>query len=358
MKSFRERVMAVLRRKSVDLIPFAPYDNLVPRGTVERMLRNRGMGLCHRCPLYWDERPGVRVERWSEGGVEHIVYKTPVGEVSKAVKRHLGRIADGGVVEVERLIKEETDYEPVIFMVNSSVVHDNYKAFLDAVRDLGGDGVVRGEGLNPPYAASYYYFGLRNWAVEQRVHPESFRRLLEALEMYNERAWPIVLNSPAEFVSMGELSGLYGPREFRRYCLPFYERYIPKLHKRGKICAIHAHALNLSAFKEVIAETGVDVVEAFTPPPVGDLSVKEARAAWGSDVVIWINFPETVFYEGPEKTMEYTLKLLESDAGNPLVIGFTEMGLYGVKDEFTREVFVRGFNAIMDAIERFSEKEL
>ncbi|NHV06132.1 MAG: hypothetical protein HA495_02200 [Thaumarchaeota archaeon] len=354
--------MKVLYKKSAEVIPFAPYDNLIPRGTFERKLRNRGMGLCHRHPLYWTETPDVRTEHWIQNGIEYTIYKTPVGNVSTSRKIYVGRIADGGAIYVERMIKDKKDYEPVIYMLDNTVFHDNYEDFLNAVRDYGNDGIVRGEGIGPPYdllsETSFDYFGQIKWALEQRVNFNDFRKLLDALERYNERAWPIVVNSPADFVSLGELSGLYGPNEFRTYCLPFYKRYVPQLKNKGKICSIHAHALNLKAFKEVIAETEVDVVEAFTPLPVGNLSITEARAAWGSNVVIWLNFPETVFYQGPEKTKQYTISLLKSDVGNPLVIGFTEMGLYGIKDKTTELFFKRGFEAIMSAIEDFSEKEL
>ncbi len=357
MITFRENIRAVLHGKPTRTVPFAPYDNLVPRGTFERELRNRGMGLCHRHPLYWVEHPNVRIESWTQGEIESTIYKTPVGEISTSVGTHLGRIVDGGILSRERLIKKPEDYEPVIFMINDSILHDNYDDFLNAERDYGNDGIVRGTGIGTPYEASFDSFGLKRWALDQRVDPKSFRILLAALERFNEKAWPIVLDSPAEFVSMGELSGLYGPREFREYCLPFYKHHVPQLKEKGKICSIHAHALNLRAFKEVIAETGVDVVEAFTPPPVGDLSLREARATWGSNVVIWLNFPETVFYEGPEKTKKYALELLHMDAGNPTVIGFTEIGLYGIKDEITEKFFVKGADAIMRAIEEFSEKE-
>jgi hypothetical protein len=129
---------------------------------------------------------------------------------------------------------------------------------------------------------------------------------------------------------------------------------VPLLHERGKVCAYHAHASNLNAYKDLIAATGVDVVEAYTPPPVSDLSIEAARAAWGSDVVIWVNFPETVFYHGADYVREYTLALLEADApGGRLVLGFTEMGLFGIQDEITEKAFREGFLAIAETINEY-----
>jgi hypothetical protein len=51
--NFKERISAVLHGERPDRVPYAPYDNLVPRGDFERELRNRGMGLCLRRQGIW-----------------------------------------------------------------------------------------------------------------------------------------------------------------------------------------------------------------------------------------------------------------------------------------------------------------
>ena len=118
---------------------------------------------------------------------------------------------------------------------------------------------------------------------------------------------------------------------------------------------MHAHAVNLAYFKDLIAEMGYDIVEAFTPPPVGNLSLEEARAAWGKDTIIWVNFPETIFWSGAQETYRYTLDLLEKDPRpDKLVIGFTEMGIYGVTDDESELSFKDGVCAILDAIDDFA----
>jgi hypothetical protein len=109
---------------------------------------------------------------------------------------------------------------------------------------------------------------------------------------------------------------------------------------------------NVSAFTELIAQTGIDVVEAFTPHPVGDLTLRQVREVWGRDIVVWVNFPETIFWSGAEETYRYTTGLLKSDApGDRLVIGFTEMGVWGAVDDETERCFKEGTLAVMDAIE-------
>ncbi len=351
---FLERINAVLHHRKPDKIPFAPYDNLIPRGDFEREMRNRGMGLCARRSSIRSNTPDVWVEYRSYGYVSETIHHTPVGEVSTRRRTHLGRISDSGSVQLEWMIKDVKDYEPVIFMIDNTEFHSNDDGYYKPVRDLGTDGIVRNSGLSAPYDSSEGYFGLFKWATEQYDHPEHFARLLEALERRAERLFPHVANSPAEFIAFGGLSGSYSPREYEKHVLPFYQKYVPLLREKGKICAMHAHASNLSVFKELLAQTGVDVIEAFTPPPIGDLSLAEARKAWGDEVIIWINFPETVFWYGEENTREYTFDLLRSDPARALIIGMTEMGLYGIADEATEKAFKVGIKAIMDAIDEHS----
>ena len=351
---FLERIWAVLRGGEPDKVPYAPYDNLVPRGRFERQLRNLGMGLCARRSAIWSETPNVRVEHRTEGNIARTIYHTPVGSVSTARTTHHDRLSDSGSVQIEWMIKDVRDYEPVIFMVDDTIYHLDPAAEVNVARDLGDDGIVRGGGLHPPYDSTGRFFGLADWVYAQRDHPKEFARLLEALERSQERLFPLIAKSPSQFTAFGSLSGNYGPETYKRYVLPFYQKYVPMLREHGKITALHAHASNLTAYKDLIGATGVDVVEAFTPPPVGDLSIKDARAAWGKDVVIWINFPETIFYEGERRVREYTRELLESDPpGNRLVIGFTEMGLFGIQDEVTEKSFKAGFLAIAETIDEY-----
>lgn len=351
MMNFAERMDAVLHRCKPDKVPFAPYDNLIPPGDFEREMRNRGMGLCARRSSIRSERPDVWVEYQTRGDVNEVIYHTPVGKVSTKSRTHLGRISDSGSVRLEWTIKDRQDYEPVIFMIDNTSYSSNYDAYHKYVRGMGADGIVRDAGLSPPYDSTEGYFGLFRWSTEQYDHPEQFARLIDALERMEERLFPYVANSPAEFIAFGGLSGSYSPANYEKYALPFYQKYVPLLHEKGKICAMHAHASNLNAFKDLIAQTGVDVIEAFTPPPIGDLSVANARKAWGDDIIIWVNFPETIFWHGEEYTKKYTVDMIRSDPTGLLVIGMTELGLYGVANEETEKAFKAGIKAIMDAID-------
>jgi hypothetical protein len=358
---FLSRIRAVLHHEIPDQIPFAPYDNLVPRGEFARQLENRGMGLCYRRATIFSEMPNVSIETRMRDGNLVTTYHTPVGDVSTQAKTHAGRIADNLAVETQGLIKSANDYDPVIFMIEDTIFHTDNSTYYDMVRDIGRDGIFRDWGLDfeaSPYGATRRYFGeiygLDEWVYHQRDHPDHFAKLLDAQTRRDERRLQLVADSPAEFLGFGWIEGLWSPDQFRKYEFPFYKKWVPYLQGKGKILSLHCDVTrNLKSYKEVIAETGVDVVEAFTPPPVSDLPLKEAREAWGN-VIIWVNFPETIFWSGADVTKQYAIDLLKSAApGDRLIVSFTEMGTWGATNDATERSFREGTLALMDAIEEY-----
>ena len=362
--NFLERLSAVLNHKKPDRVPFAIYPELFPRGDFEREMRNRGVGLAEGSSTIISKQPNVSIEKREEDLVSTI-YHTPVGNISTKMATHLrGDIGgewlseetSGGSWQKKWMIENLNDYAPAIFMIDDTVFYSSNDDYYYRTRHLGKDGFLSGNGLGTPYESSVDYFGLTKWSYEQTDHPDQFAKLLGALERREERKFPLAVNSPMKIIRVGAILGSYGPEKFEKYMLPFYKKYIPLIHGAGKTCLLHAHNSNLKAFKDLIAQMDVDIVEAFTPPPVGDLSIAEARATWGAKTIIGINIPETIFYQGKEQATQYTIDLLRSDpARDSLVIILTEMGASGIIDSKSERIFKTGIRAIMDAIEEVAK---
>jgi hypothetical protein len=367
-----ERVRAVLHHETPDQVPFVPYEHLVPRGEFIRELRNRGMGLCTACtPTYWSEWPNVRFRTSTKGTVTTTLWETPVGSVSSRCRTHLSRKVASRVLYgnagVERNVLEEgfikgvEDFGPAIYAIDDEVLHEDYINYEYTVRDFRGDCLVRVAGLSSPYDASYTYFGertshgLADWSRAQADHTDRFAELLEALERREERLFRVIADAPGEVMQLTGLSGWYGPsygpEQFEKHALPFFRKYVPLLRKEGRLLSLKADTPNLGDFTDLIPEIGVDIMEGFTPPPVGDLPLPEAREAWGDELVIWVNFPESIFWEGAEATKSYTLDLLKSDPNGALVLGMTVFGTSRIADEETAQACKAGMRAIMDAVE-------
>ena len=97
------------------------------------------------------------------------------------------------------------------------------------------------------------------------------------------------------------------------------------------------------------AHTDLPVIEAFTPPPMGDVTVAEAKAAW-PERVVWVNFPGNYFLEPASAIEVYMLSLLRASApGARLVIGCTE--------EFPLGEFEKTFTTIGKAMAKYENRK-
>jgi hypothetical protein len=106
----------------------------------------------------------------------------------------------------------------------------------------------------------------------------NFRRIVE-----------IVAQGPGRYLSNLEnfTADTLGPRRYEEFLLPVYEEFFPMLHAAGKLIGCHYDG-RLASCRKQIARAPIDLVESLTPPPEGDLTLTEARAAW-PDRLFWSN---------------------------------------------------------------------
>jgi hypothetical protein len=359
----RERIEATLHRRSHDRIPLVCLDQVAPRGELELALRERGMGLVLSRPVVWWEYPNVQMDLQSNGDIATTIYRTPAGVLQQRQRQNLGLLPDGVCAKFDGLIKGPADHDAARFMANDAVVHVDHSIYTDVAFEIGDDGVVCCQGPRPAYEVSLELYGafygaaqarqaLVRWAAEQERYAESFGALLTALEAQNARLLEAVLVSPVPWISLGQNDGMLGPARRREHILPFYQRVVPRLHAAGKVVSLHAHATNLRSFGRLIGETGVDLVEGFTPPPGGDLSLTEARQSWGREVVIWVNVPDAVIWWPADVIRTYIRDLVASDPHpEALMIGFTETGLLGIIDDESDAAYHAGLRVIADELD-------
>jgi uroporphyrinogen-III decarboxylase len=321
-----ERVKAVLNGQMPDVIPMLIYSNHLPRGKFERYLRNLGLGLDVRCSVYRAYMPNVRIEERRVGNHLYTVYYTPQGNLSMVTRVNLKFQLAGGSWIVEYPVKNVNDVKALKFMIEDTVYEAYYDEYSQLKDDLEGDGVVTvSSDYTPLMKIIVRYMGFKNFALIYKRRQNVIDDIIQAIDEKYVEMYKIIANSPAEIVRIGDNidSTFISPALFEKYCLPYYNKYSRILRARGKKVISHMDG-RLKILKDLIAKAELDAIEAFTPPPVGDLPIKEAKEAWGNKV-IWINFPETIFLDGPERIKSFTINLLEEAApGDRLIIGITE----------------------------------
>jgi uroporphyrinogen-III decarboxylase len=92
----------------------------------------------------------------------------------------------------------------------------------------------------------------------------------------------------------------------------------------------------------MLAESGLHLVEAFTPPPDCSVSVAEARRTW-TDKVLWVNFPASVLVGSERQIRQVTEEVLEQ-AGDRS--GF----LMGITEDVPAAHLVRTLSIVLDVM--------
>lgn len=324
----RERVEAVLLGRGPDHVPFTVYECMLPQCEVERRLRNDGLCIMNRrYPGYTSSTPNCTVESHTftdpntGKGLVRTITHTPAGDLEE-VREPAGftswrqKLPFGGPADYDKLIAlaEDTMYEVDFAQV------ENARAW------LGDDVFLRGGmGYCPLQAIIYNYLGVETFCIEWAERRDEVLRLHQALTERNRRLYQVLADGPHWLVQYGgNISPeIIGRERFRDYVLPAYNELAEMLHERGKLLLVHLDG-NCGPLKDMIGESGIDVVEAFTPSPDTDMTLAQAREAW-PEKVLWTNFPSSVHLSDDQTVYETTCRLIEEDGGaRKLLIGITE----------------------------------
>lgn len=227
---------------------------------------------------------------------------------------------------MEHLVKKPEDYAVLEFIINDTTYHANYDAFKQADEAVGESGFVMTSVERTPVQKLWIEFtGIERFSLDWYEERETVERILDAILAKQREMWEIVADSPAEFVWCPDnITGeIIGPAMFERYLLPYYNTLAEMMHNKRKRLVAHMDG-QMRSLAECVSKTDVDIIEAFTPPPDGNLSVTEARDAW-PDKVIWINFPSSMHIASEEQLKAVTRDLLEQAApGDRFLVGVTE----------------------------------
>lgn len=321
----RQRVEAILRGERPDRVPLTMYECMIPQCAAERQLRNEGCCIVYRTGVYSTRTPNVetRSEHGVIDGVPHVrtVHRTPVGELSS-----LGRPVGFTTWTVEHLFKGPEDYKALAFMVRDQQYAETYDAYRRKEAELGEDFILRAAvGGTPLHTIMISWMGVETFAVEWAERRDEIDALCDLMTERQREVYDLVAKSPASHANYGgnEVPEVMGMERFARYCVPLYNEAAAVLHEGGVLLGSHLDGNN-RAWAHLVAASGLDYVEALTPPPDCDMSVREALEAWPGKF-LWINFPSSVHLRTTHEIEQVTEELIaEAAPGNRFIIGITE----------------------------------
>lgn len=319
--------MTTYRGGKADRIPLTIYDWLVPDTPAGKRLRDKGLTTIDSKRIFSEEYKNVTVRKKEVGsGVNKefvTTIETPVGNIIERAK--LDPTFQSRWV-MEHFIKSLDDFKVMKYVFDNTITKPAFEEFREADARMGNRGIVLGEILPIPIQwLLVELMGTEMWSESVMMYPDEVDELHESLTKLYKEQITIAADSPAEVIWLPDnvTGSIMSPDLFDKYCTPIYAEACVELKQAGKLSFSHFDGINRPITKN-IAQTPIDVIEAFTPPPMCDMTVAEACEAW-PDKVLSLNVPGTLFTE-PYEVIESHIQQYMKDAShrNGFVIGCTE----------------------------------
>ena len=306
----RERILTILNGGRPDRVPwFGDLDYwasaLIARGKMPRDFKTSadyirwhgkldvGYYLQGHFPFRTISEYGQKV--WHEDRRRFREIDTPRGRLRECWEYLPGSFAEA---PVEHLVKSEKDLAGLRFIYERTFYEPDYDYASRRREQIGEQGILLCYLPKSPFMQMVALeAGIEMVVFAESSATEEFAATLAAMKAAFDRAARIALDSPAEALMIPEnLSAeMVGPRLFEAYMRSYQEEWIGKIAAAGKSSFIHMDG-TLKGLLENEASTGVTVIEAMTPAPVGDLAVEAwADAAGEAGTILWGGIPGSYF---------------------------------------------------------------
>lgn len=308
----RERVMAVLKGKQPDIVPWLGdldywisslnLGNTMPekyKGDHGIYELHRDLGVGFYLQAYFPFKSvyeGVKVYEENDGKTFMVRVETPVGDI-RQVWKYLPESYTWG--PSEHYIKDIRDLKVLRYWYEHTNYIADYKLASDRYELVGDNGIVLCYMPKSPIMEMIALLaGIETTTYARLDDEDEFDATMEVLRKKADEAALIALNSPAECLMIPEnlSSEVVGKGLFESYMRGYEEKWNRRIKEAGKYSFVHMDGTLKGLIREV-ASTGFTVLEALTPSPVGDIPFEELERWVSEDTVIWGGLPGVYFTE-------------------------------------------------------------
>jgi hypothetical protein len=308
-----------------DRVPMVIWDNKVPDAVMEEKLLSLGLCVIAKSSVWRTTYQDVKISRdvvEKDGvSIKRTTFSTEVGPLTTTEW-----LTTGTTWVMSYPFSSPDDYDGVEALISSRRYEKDFHGFLQRDRAYNGQGIARPMTIHSPlHEIIYEIMGIELFSTEYSENRSRIHQLCDVLQKDWLRRIELVADSPAEFVAIeGNIEiDVIGPERFRTYYLPNIHRACEILHARDICVGAHLDGHN-RRLAPLIAETSLDFIESFTPPPDCDLSIHEAREIW-PDKSLQIHFPSSLHLCGEDAIRTGAANMLKEAApGAGFIMGTSE----------------------------------
>jgi len=336
-----ERHLAVINNEEpdkVDVVFAAGLRGGPTRGMLRR-LTARGMGITHIIPPYkpmfffdhminpllkdiaYTQKSFCQDNVWM---IQHI-FETPVGTVDSIVGINPGVNVLTHSAQTF-FVKEVEDWRVINFIFEKMLENmvPNYDELEGDQQDLGTDGTTIAVVDKSPFQRAWVELAsVERAAIDFKTKPDLLLEYLDIQHRFHLKAAEITAGCPAQHITLiDNITNLISPKYYREYCMPIYDIYVNALAGTGKKFAVHHDGLLRHLAKE-IHETKIDIVDSFTVPPIGNISLTEAKEFF-PEKILSVNLPPHLAYANMDELHAGYEKILQEHGKKQLIIEHVE----------------------------------
>lgn len=299
----RDRLLAVLKKKTPDRVPwFADLGHWYRAESGEMWdlfsINNCTDGIVdlHKeVKAGWYIEVGSIYEESYEGNVtreREIIkdtafeaFRTPLGEIT--MERQWNSISSSWDIK-KLMVETPKDLEVLLYTIERKVLKPKYENWEHMEKTWGDVGLgFPSLGYTGLGSLISYYMGVENTIYAIHDEPELIERYIDTYNRKFLEAVDICCNSPApHFIFTDNLSSeVQPPSLFMRYSFKHYKEVAEKFHSVNKTVSAHMDG-TLKNLIGIVASAGIDVADACTPKPTGDLNAEQIRQEAGNDIVL------------------------------------------------------------------------
>jgi hypothetical protein len=337
----RERHLAVLHGEEPDKVNVAAAAGLRvgPQGGWMRRLSARGLCITHIVPPY---RPMFFFSSMINPNLADVVYsqtyfrekglnkvrhtfETPVGSVYAVVGRNPNDNVAEGHTEIP-FVKEPGDWNVVNYVFQGMLdqLRPNYGEMVLDQEDLGRTGVTIAVVDRTPFQRAWIELAsLERAAIDFKEEPDELLRFVAIQRRFHEKAAEITAGCPSSHVLLiDNITNVISPRLYEAYCQPYYTIYTDAFRGTDKILCVHFDG-RFRHLKQGIQDSTFDVIDSFTVPPTGDVSIPEAKTFF-PEKRIFVNLPPHLANAGANELRAGYSKILNEWGSKVLTIEHVE----------------------------------
>jgi uroporphyrinogen-III decarboxylase len=341
----RDRALAAMRGEPVDRMPFIARMDLWygfhhNRGTLPHPYEHAGLWDIQRdlgVGIFgfgvWDVSfykltHYLEVVKSSDGGTTTTEYRTPYGTLTcrDRMAEELAEAAGAGA-RIEFPFKSSADYDALMYLIEHTMVQENFEEYGRFVDSIGGDGLALPfSGHLPAHQLMLQFMGYERFYYELFENEDRVEELVDTLTDKQHDILALAVKCPVQAIEVG---GNYDeqmtpPPIFDRFFAPFYYKARKLLSLAGKVLVVHGDG-EMKVLLTSLVDCGVQVVEALTPSPMTSIDVRRTREIWKDKVAMWGGLPSVILTEvfSDAEFERYMEDLFDAVAsGDRFILGF------------------------------------